>query len=326
MDSPRLQRRVVIAAGLLAGLGAGPGPAFARQSYPSRMVRIFSPVAAGSGSDLFARFFAAKLSDALGQSFVVENRPGGDGVIAANAARAEAPDGYTLLVGSNSPMAVNVATFRNLPYDPRQDFRPVSGMTRTMAILVVPGDSPFRTVADVVRAGREGQPVLCATYTAGYQLAAAQFASKAGFAFENVMYRGLGQIMTDVIGGRLELACIDTAGPIDTVKAGKVRALAVTGEARHPDLPDVPTLKESGFDAVHYSWTALFADARVPDHCVERIAGVMQAAFAQPEVRAFIANNGGEMLPLAPDALHRFQINEIERFQKAARDSGFEPK
>lgn len=320
-----MSRRSALVLGIgLAGLRHA---AEAQEAYPSRAVRIFSPVAAGSGSDLFARFFATQLSEALGQSFVVENRPGGDGVIAANAARGEASDGYTLLVGSNSPMAVNVATFKNLPYDPLRDFRPISGMTRTMAIMVVPNDSPIRSVSDLVARGRESQGMLCATYAAGYQLAAAQFASKAGFAFENVMYRGLGQILTDVMAGRLELACIDTAGPIESVKAGKLRAVAVTGDARHADLPDVPTLKESGFpDAVHYSWTALYADARVPDDRVTRLAGIMQAVFSKPEVKAFVPANGGELLPLAPAEMRRFQEREIERFKRAARDANFQPQ
>jgi tripartite-type tricarboxylate transporter receptor subunit TctC len=297
------------------------------EPFPSRTLRIVSAVAPGSGADIYARYYATKLTDILGKPVVVENKPGGDGAIAARAVLGEPPDGHTMLVGSNTPMAVNVVTVRNLPYDPQKDFRPIAGMSRTMAFFLVPAASPLRGVEDLVARGQRQPPLQSGTYSTGYQLAAAQFTAKAGFTFETVLYRGLAQTMTDLIAGRLDLAVVDSAGSLDMLKAGTVRAIAVTGERRHPDLPDVPALKDSGFpEAIHYSWTSLWTDARVPDARVAVLGDAMQKVIALPETKAFVEGAGGEMLPLDPEGMRRFQQSEIARFRRAAEASNFQPQ
>ena len=314
--------------GLLAAPLALPGLARAQgESFPNRPLRVVSAVAPGSGADIYARFYATKLSDILGRPVVVENKPGGDGAIAARAVLSEPPDGHSLLVGSNTPMAVNVVTLRSLSYDPQKDFRPIGGMSRTMAFFLVPANSALRTVQDLVVRGKRQPPIQSGTYSAGYQLAAAQFTASAGFAFETVMYRGLGQVIPDLIGRRLDIAVVDSAGSLETLRAGTVRAIAVTGERRHPDLPEVPALKDSGFpDAVHYSWTSLWTDARVPDARAAALSEAMRTVIEMPESKAFVESNGGEMLPLDAEGMRAFQQREIERFRRAAQASNFQPQ
>jgi len=231
------------------------------------------------------------------------------------------------MLGSNSPMAVNVVTVKNLIYDPVVDLRPVAGMTRSMAVFMVGNDSALRTIDDLVQRGRK-QPLLNAgTYSPGYQLAAAQFTSKAGTPFQTVMYKGLSQTITDVIGNQIDLAVVDSTGSVSTATSGRARALLVTGDTRHPELPDVPTLKESGYpEAVHYSWTSFWVLAQTPDATVRILADAMQKALAQPDSKTFIEQTGAEIMPLDPKEMRTFQLAEIERFRKAAQDSGFKPE
>ncbi|MBP0446560.1 tripartite tricarboxylate transporter substrate binding protein [Roseomonas sp. SSH11] len=325
---PPTRRRINRAA--LASLGLLAAPRIGRAQggdFPNRALRIVVPFAAGSGSDVYSRFFGKKLSELLGQPVVVENRPGADGAIAVRSLQSDPPDGHTLFLGSNTPMAVNLATLRTFPYDPVKDLRPISGMTRSMALFMVPPRSPLRTVADLEERGRRQPAVQSGTYSVGYQLAAAQFSSKAGFAFETVLYRGLAQTLTDLMGQRIELAVIDSTGSIPTAKSGEVRALAVTGEQRHPDLPEVPTLRESGYpEAVHYSWTAFWVDARTPDQRVNALSEAMEKALAQPDSRSFIEANGAEIMPFGPERMREFQMSEIDRFRRAAEASNFQPQ
>ncbi len=325
----RMRRQVLSACAVLALTGLYlNSPALAQVSnFPNKPIKVLVPFTAGSGSDVYARFFGKKLSEILGQPVIVENKPGAGGALAVQSLKNEPADGYTLLLGSNSPMAVNVVTVKNLIYDPVVDLRPVAGMTRSMAVFMVGNDSALRTIDDLVQRGRK-QPLLNAgTYSPGYQLAAAQFTSKAGTPFQTVMYKGLSQTITDVIGNQIDLAVVDSTGSVSTATSGRARALLVTGDTRHPELPDVPTLKESGYpEAVHYSWTSFWVLAQTPDATVRILADAMQKALAQPDSKTFIEQTGAEIMPLDPKEMRTFQLAEIERFRKAAQDSGFKPE
>jgi tripartite-type tricarboxylate transporter receptor subunit TctC len=324
-----MRRRVLTACTVLALTGLlNSSPVLAQVSnFPSKPIKVLVPFTAGSGSDVYARFFGKKLSEILGQPVIVENKPGAGGALAVQSLKNEPADGYTMLLGSNSPMAVNVVTVKNLSYDPVVDLRPVAGMTRSMAVFMVGSESPLRTVADLVERGRKQPPLNAGTYSPGYQLAAAQFTSKAGAPFQTVMYKGLSQTITDVIGNQIDLAVVDSTGSVSTATSGKARALLVTGDTRHPELPEVPTLKESGYpEAVHYSWTSFWVLAQTPDATVRILADAMQKALAQPESKAFIEQTGAEAMPFGPQEMRAFQLAEIERFRKAAQDSGFKPE
>ena len=303
--------------------GAGAGAA----TFPTRPIRILVPFTAGSGSDVYARFFGKKLSEILGQPVIVENKPGAGGALSVQAMLADPPDGYTMILGSNSPMAVNVVTERKLAYDPVKDVRPVSGMTRSMAVIMVPPNSPMKSLPDLVARGKTPPPLNSGTYSPGYQLAVAQFTAPAGVKLQNVMYKGLSQALTDVMGGQVDMAVADGTGSTTLAAQGKVRAIAVTGDSRHPELPNVPTLKESGYpEAVHYSWTAFWVPAKTPDAVVKVLADAMQKALAQPDAKEFVVKTGAELMPFDPGQMRTFQLAEIERFRKAAQASDFKPE
>ena len=317
--------------------GAGPGAGAATPSaagagaraatFPTRPIRILVPFTAGSGSDVYARFFGKKLSEILGQPVIVENKPGAGGALSVQAMLADPPDGYTMILGSNSPMAVNVVTERKLAYDPVKDVRPVSGMTRSVAVIMVPPNSPIKTLADLEARGKQPPPLNSGTYSPGYQLALAQFTAPAGIKLQNVMYKGLSQTLTDVMGGQVDMAVADGTGSTSMAAQGKVRAIAVTGDSRHPELPNVPTFKESGYpEAVHYSWTAFWVPTKTPDAVVKVLADAMQKALAQPDSKEFVEKTGAELMPFGPEQMRTFQLAEIERFRKAAQASDFKPE
>jgi tripartite-type tricarboxylate transporter receptor subunit TctC len=287
-------------------------------------VRIIVPFGPGSGSDVYARYFGQQLADRIGQAVIVENKAGAGGAIAVRALQTAPADGYTILLGSNSPMAVNVSAYRQLPYDPVKDLRPLCGLTRSMAVLVVPNNSPLHTVEDLVARGKQQPQMNMGTYSAGYQLGIAPFLDEAGFKWQDVMYKGLSQTTTDVIGGQIDIAVIDTPGSVNVVNAGQMRAIAVTGTDRHPELPNVPTLVESGYHkAVHYSWTSLWVHADTPNPLVQRISDELLQVLSNPESAEFVRKNGGEIMPYNPERMRSFQTSEIKRFTSAVDSLNF---
>jgi tripartite-type tricarboxylate transporter receptor subunit TctC len=294
------------------------------KDFPNRPVKVIVPFTAGSGSDSAARFFGEKLAGILGQPFVVENRPGASGVISVMAVKSAPADGYTILLASNSPLSVNPVTIKDLPYDPVKDLRPLSGLTRGMAVYFVPGNSKLNTLADLVTvAKKESKPLAVGTYSAGYQLVMEWFASVAGVKFTNVPYKGGAQVYTDVMGGQLDFGISDLGGVASLLKSGKIRPLAVTGEKRHPDFPDVPTFSESGYpDYVTYNWTSFGVRAQTPDDVTTKLADALQKVLATNEAREFVSRNLLDLMPLAPAAMQQFQVNEIAGFRRIAEAAG----
>lgn len=325
MSRSIFRRRVLIASAMVMTLGTS-GMAVAQTSnFPNKPIKIVVPFGAGSGADTYARYFGKKISEILGQPVIVENKPGAGGAIAVNILKTEPADGYTMLMGSNSPLAANVVTVKDLPYDPVKDLRPISGITKSMAVFAVNKDSNIKTVADLEKRGKESKPINIGIYSTGYQLAGAQFTSKAKSNVQNIVYKGSGQTVTDLIGGQIDLAVIDSTGAVNMHNGGKYRIVAVTGDNRHPNMPDVPTLKESGYpEAVHYSWTAFWVNSKTPDAIVKVLSDAMKKALAEPESQAFITKTDAEVMALGPDELRKFQLQDIERYRKAAKDSGFQ--
>ena len=327
MTHSKFRRQVLVASGLVLALGATNLVMAQTSNFPNKPIKIIVPFGAGSGADTYARYFGKKISDILGQPVIVENKPGAGGAIAVNILKTEPADGYTMLMGSNSPLAANTVTVKNLPYDPVKDLRPVSGITKSMAVFAVNKDSPIKTVADLEKRGKDAKPMNIGVYSTGYQLAGAQFTSKAKSNVQNIMYKGSGQTVTDLIGGQIDLAVIDSTGSVNMHNGGKYRIVAVTGENRHPNMPNVPTLKESGYpEAVHYSWTAFWVNSQTPDNVTKVLADAMKKALADPESQAFITKTDAEVMALGPDELRKFQLQDIERYKKAAKDSGFQPQ
>lgn len=320
----RMRRALGLGVGLLVLAGAVHAETV--KTYPSAPIRVIVPFTSGSGSDSSARYYGEQLGRMLGQPVVVENRPGANGIIGIQALKSAPADGYTLLLASNSPMSVNPLVMKQLPYDPLKDIKPVSGLSKSMNVYLVPVDSPLKSIADVVKQTRaSGKPMSVGTYSAGYQLAAAWFANLAGIRFVNVPYKGQAQIMTDVIGGQLDLAVVDLSGAHTLIKDGKVRALAVSGDTRHRDFPDIPTIKESGYpDYVQYSWVSFYVRAQTPDDITDKLAASMQAILKSPASDAFLATKGSESMPYPPKVMREFQETELARFRKVAKAAGIQ--
>ncbi len=317
---------------LLAALAAAPivPYAYAQDSnYPNKPVRIVIPLAAGSAGETFTRFFAEKLSKALGQPFIVENAPGGNGLIAAAVVKNAPADGYTLLQGTGFLMAVNPVTMKDLPYDPIKDFKPVSGILKAMVMIVVPVNSSIQTLADLIAAAKKAKdPLNTGTYSPSYLLAMSWFSSLAGIKLNNIPYKGASQVAMDTSSGQLDVGFSDVAGVASLVRSGKLRALAVSGEERHPDFPNVPTVRESGFpDYVNYTWASLFARSETPDSVIAKLWGAMEKAFATQEAVDAVSKSGGSLLmPLGPVEMRKFQVDETEKNRKIAKIAGIEPQ
>jgi tripartite-type tricarboxylate transporter receptor subunit TctC len=298
------------------------------KDFPSRPVKVIVPFTAGSGSDTSARFFGEKLAALLGQPFVVENKPGASGVISVMAVKTAPADGYMILLASNSPLSVNSVTIKDLPYDPLKDLKPLSGLTRGMNAYIVAPNSKLNTLADVVTVSKQGGPPLnVGNYSAGYHLALEWFANLAGVKFNHIPYKGGAPIFTDIMGNQLDMAIVDLGGVSSLLKSGKIRALAVSGERRHPDFPDVPTIRESGYpDYVNYSWTSFYVRAQTPDDITAKLADALQKALATNEAREFVKKTGGELMPYAPIAMQKYHRDELERFRRIAEVAGIKPE
>ncbi|MFJ4292250.1 Bug family tripartite tricarboxylate transporter substrate binding protein [Cupriavidus sp. NPDC089707] len=318
MASDVLRRRLMLASLALFAL-----PAAAQPDYPSRPVKIIVSLPPGSGADSTARFIAQKLGDRFHQPFVVENRPGANGFIGARAAAEAAPDGYTLFVGSNSSMVTNAALFRTLPYDPVKDFVPVERLARFAMVVVVPASSPYKTLGNLVDAIRQSPGKLnYASGSAGYQVYTELFHERFRLKGNAISYKGTAPAMTDVAAGNVDYGIGEISAVLPLIRAGRIRPLAVTDAQRLKDLPQVPTVAESGapgFDVT--AWTGVFAPARVPETIVKALSDAVRTAMQQPDSIRFVTGLGGTVYPGSPQELRRFQLAEIARTREIVKSA-----
>ena len=314
---------------LLAGFALFASLAHAQAvDFPTRSLKIVVPTSPGSGSDTTARFFAEALTSSLGQPVIVDNKPGANGVIAAMAVKQAPADGYTIFLGTNTHMAVNPSVVKDLPYDAVMDFKPLTGLARGMMLFVAPTNSKINTVADLVSAAKTSKQQLnVGTYTAGFHLSAEWFASTSGARSVNVPYKGAPEVFIALMGDQLDWAVSDLIAAMPQVKAGKLKALAVSGDKRHSDYPDIPTLKESGYpDYVNYTWTSMYIRADTPAGVTTRLVDAMHKILATPGAKEFIAKIGSEPMPPGPVEMRKFQISETERFRQIANAAGIKPQ
>lgn len=321
-----MKRILLVFLGLMAITSSVMGQA---RDFPGKTVKVIVPFTAGSGSDTSARFFSEKLAGILGQPFVVENKPGASGVISIMALKSAPADGHTILLVSVSLVSVNPVTLKDLPYDPVKDLKPLSGLVRGMTIFVVGADSKLHTLADLVAEAKKAKaPLNAGTYSAGYQLALEWFGQLAGVKFTNVPYKGGTPVFTDLMGGQLDFGIADQGGALSLLKSGKLRALAVSGETRHPDFPDVPTIRESGYhDYINYTWASFYVRSETPDDVTARLADALQKALSTNDAKEFVKKiGGGELMPYAPAAMRKFQMDEYERYRHIAEIAGIKPE
>ncbi|NLD68496.1 MAG: tripartite tricarboxylate transporter substrate binding protein [Limnobacter sp.] len=319
-------RKLIACAALF--LAAPLALAQAAADFPSKPIRIIVPFNAGSGSDETSRVYGEIVSKMLGQPVVVENRPGGSGLIAIQTVKAAEADGHTILLASNSPMAVNPVVMKNLQYDPFKDFRPVHGLSVGPAALVVKADSPYKTVNDLIEAAKkEKRSLTVGNYSEGYQLIGAWLGTAGEVEVSHVRYKGGAQMVTDVIGGQIDVGINDFNGVVPLIKSGKLRALAITAGKRDETLGDIPTMIESGFPEFEtYVWASLFVRSETPDAIVKTLADAFHAALLSDEGRAYQASRPGKPMMESMDEMGEFHRREYERFKRVAEAAGIKPQ
>ena len=315
--------------GLCLGMGVMPSLSHAQKSdYPARSVKVIVPFSAGSGADHASRFFGDLLAKQLGQSFLVENRTGAAGMLAMNTVKAAPADGYTILMGSNSLMAVNPIMLKELTYDAIKDFKPIGGLTRGVNAIVVGKDSKYKSFTELLTAAKASPvPLNGGTYALGYELALAWLANVAGVKFENILYKGLGEIMVSLQGDQLDFGIVSFNGAAPLLKAGKYRALALSSDQRHPDFPEVPTIAESGFpEFTNYTWTSFYVRSDTPESITNKLEEVLQIILATPVAKEYADQMLVELMPFKAEQMRRYQLEEIARFAKIAKEAGLKPK
>ncbi|MEO7231504.1 MAG: tripartite tricarboxylate transporter substrate binding protein [Polaromonas sp.] len=305
---------VALSLGCVATLAAAAG-------YPERPVKLIVSLPPGSGADTTARFLAKHLTDKFGQPFVVENRPGADSFIAARAVAIAPADGYTMFMASNSPMVTNVAVFRQLPYDAVKDFQPLARIARFPMVLVVPASSPFRNLQDLVTAARLAPGKLnFGSGTATYRVALELLHERNQIKATAVPYKGTSAAMTDLAGGNIDYTMAEVSAVMPLVRGGRVRALAVAATERIKELPQVPTVIESGTPGYEsYAWTGVFFPAGVPEPILTRTSQAIQQLMESEEGKAFIASLGGSVFYAAPLPFAEFQRAEIEKAKRIVK-------
>jgi tripartite-type tricarboxylate transporter receptor subunit TctC len=314
------------AAGLLALGWPGPRPA-AAQDYPDRPIRLIVATAAGGASDILARTVGQKLTESWGQPVVVEPRPGANGNVAALAAARSAPDGYTLMMGTIGVMAVNPAIYREVGYDPAEDFVPVARLVSFANILVVHPSLPVRTVAEFVAHARSrpgGRNTYGSPGNGGSpHLAMVVFARMAGVEMEHVPYRGAAPALNDLIAGNLTAAFSDPLVTLPQVEAGRVRALAVSGPRRLAAAPDIPTVAEAGLPGYEVTgWLGIVAPRGTPAPIVAKLNGELNRIMAQPEMVARLSAQGAEIVTGTPEEFGGYIRGEIARWAQVTREAG----
>nr|WP_233203537.1 tripartite tricarboxylate transporter substrate binding protein [Limnohabitans sp. B9-3] len=286
--------------------------------FPSKPVKFVVPFPPGSGTDTSARYFAKKFTELTGQNVVVDNKPGANGFIAVRAVLSAPADGYTVFVGSNSTLAVNAALFKSLPYDPVADFSPLSMMMRAPALLVVPAQSNYNTVSDLVTAAKAQPGKLdYGSGSAGYQLMAELFNDVAGVQLLHIPFKGASEAMTAVASGTVTMAFADVTGASELVKGGKLRALAVASDRRVPAVPNVPTANEAGLPGfTAYTWVGAVVSAKTPKAETDKLAALMGKIEAMPETRDFYEKLGAETMRGGAEEMRAFQSAEIQLWKR----------
>jgi tripartite-type tricarboxylate transporter receptor subunit TctC len=316
MIRPPSRRTLFLATGAAAALAAVPGRRRgALAAFPERGLRWIVAYPPGGGSDAVARMIGARLAQGLGQPVVIDNRPGGGATLGTDAAAKAPPDGYTVLTGDNGNMVNAIGLFRRLPYDPVRDFRGVGLFAEFPLVIAVPAASPLRTAADWIAAARREPGALpCGTPGVGspHHLALERLQREVGIRVNVVPYRGGAPGVTDLVAGTLGSMMVDIASAAGALRAGQVRALAVTTEARWRGLPEVPTVREAiGLaDYRASAWQGLVAPAATPDAAVRRLSEELARATADPALRSRLAEIGIAPLSGGPAELEAHMAAE----------------
>lgn len=323
MDSRRAVPRIACAAGaLLTVLGASAALA---QNYPTRPVRIIVPFTTGGSTDLYARTLGPKLAELIGQQVVVDNRSGAGGALGAELAAKATPDGYTIWIGQTANLAIGPALRKKNPYDPVNDFAPITLVQKASSVIVVNAGSPIASLKDLIAAAKKNPQgitygsagVGTAGHINGYLINVA-----AGIDMTHVPYKGASPAMLDLQGGRITLLATSIGSSAGLIKQGKIRAISTTGARRAPALPDVPTAAEQGlkgFDVT--TWHAMLAPVKVPAQIVAQLNREFVRILKSPEVQDRLMSEGGEVAPTTPEEAAAFIRSEVAKWARTLKDA-----
>jgi tripartite-type tricarboxylate transporter receptor subunit TctC len=319
-------RRIAAACGVLAG--AVVCAPVAAETYPARPVTIILPFGAGSSTDACARLIAQALQDALGQSFVIENKPGANGLIAATSVARAKPDGYTLMITTNSTHSAATGLYKNVPYDPIKDFTPVARIGSFPTFLAVNPGMPINTVGELVAYAKANPGKL--SYGHGNstgQIVGEAFKKRTGVDIVRVAYRSNPAAVTDLIAGHIPMGFPDFSTGLPQVRAQKVRPLAVLTKLRSDSLPDIPTLDETvmpGFDLL--AWVGMFGPADMPPEIPQKLAHVVQKALADPEFGGRLTAAGTRIFWSGPQEFSAYVKSELVKWTSLIKEAGIEPE
>lgn len=323
----QIKRRLCISAVATATLLAGftPLASFAQVNWPTKPIKLIVPFPAGGGTDIIARELRDKMSS-TGWNIIVDNKPGSGGNIGVDAAAKSAPDGYTLVLGQTSNLAINPNLYSKLPYDPRKDLTPISTVASSPLVLVVAADSPYKTLADVVAASK-AKPDTLNYATSGNgtvaHLAMELFQREAQVKLTHIPYKGAAQGANDLIGGLVQLYTSSVPTLITHIRNGRMRAIAVTSATRADDLPDVPTVAESGYKGFEAAtWFGVLGPAGMPKDVVAKLNNEINKALELPEFRRRLGEQGAETLGGTPEKFATLITSELDRWGKVVKESG----
>jgi tripartite-type tricarboxylate transporter receptor subunit TctC len=296
------------------------------QSYPTKPIKMIVPFPPAGSTDISARAVAAKLGERLGQPVIIENKPGAGGNIGTDVAAKAPPDGYTLIVGTVGTHAINQSLYSKMPYDNIRDFAPVVLLSTTPNVLVTQPGFPASSVKDVIALAKEKPGVLTfASSGAGtsIHLSGVLFNSMAGTKMEHIPYKGSAPMLIDLLSGQVNMAFDNLSASMVHIKAGKLKALAITGTTRSPALPDLPTVSEAaltGYDST--SWNAVYVPAGTPREVIAKLNRELNSILQSPETRRYFDEQGAQAGGGTPEELAAFTRAETAKWAKVVKESG----
>jgi len=309
---------------------AMPSLAWAQDKYPSKPITLICPYAAGGNADQRSRQIGRFISTALGQPVIVDNKPGAGGNIGTEAIARAKPDGYTIGMGNFAPLAVNPTMFKKMNFDPAKDLVPVSLIEKGPLVLMVPANSPFKSVKDIMAAAKASPGKL--SFASGglggsHHLSGEMFKSLAGLSITHIPYKGGAPATTDLMGGQVDMMFEQMYSAAPSIRAGKLRALAITSKTRSPLFPDLPTMAESGVPGFEVqNWQGLVAPAGTPAALIKLLNETTSKALADPTIREQMLGQGNELGGDTPEQFASFIKSEADRWGKLVKSANIKPE
>lgn len=321
------RRRTLLAGASLILTAILPGTAMA-QAYPAKPITFVVPFAAGSATDQLARALGQSITEQTKQAVIVDNKAGASGMLAAQSAARGAPDGYTVLITTNTTHAANEHLYKKLPYDAVKDFAPVTGLGKGGQVLVVNSNSPYKSVAELLDAARKSPGKLSfGSGSSSSRVAGEMLKQLSGVEILHVPYKSNPLAITDLLGGQIDLMITDTSTGMPQVKSGKLRALGYSTQKRSVQLPDVPTIAEAGVKGYDMGyWFAAYVPAGTPPAVVTRLNELLIHGVKSAAAKAFFDTAGSEAWTTTPDELAKFQAAETQKWGKVIKAAGIEPE